>query len=167
MHCDVVVEDLVENPPGLQPPIQSLVTCPYPPLHCPIFRRIHVVPGAFYFVGVAVVGPSSALTRSPSSRKLRKTLLKKFNVSILTRRVGTLDPHQVPREDVDAQLVAKSGLPRVLVGRKGVPLLCKSLLWDSEVGAIDVHCAAVAHIVGTKPALKDDLRLRGAVTAGV
>ncbi len=55
MHCDVVAEDLRENPPGLQPSIQRLVTRPYPPLHHPIIRRIHVIPGAFDFVGVAAV----------------------------------------------------------------------------------------------------------------
>jgi hypothetical protein len=39
----VVAEDLGEDPPVLQPPIQRFVTCPHPPLHSPIPRRIHVV----------------------------------------------------------------------------------------------------------------------------
>jgi hypothetical protein len=51
----VVVEDLGEDPPVLQPPIERLVTCPHPPLHCPIFCRIRVVPRTFDFVGVAAV----------------------------------------------------------------------------------------------------------------
>ena len=55
MLCDVVAENLGDNPPGLQLPIQHLVTRPYPPLHRPIFCRIHVVPGAFDFVGVDTV----------------------------------------------------------------------------------------------------------------
>ena len=166
VHCDVVAEDLGENPPGLQPPIQHLVTRPYPPLHCPIFRRIHIVPGASDFVRVAVVAlvgldPLARLEEVPQNP------VKIFNVGKLTSRVGTLDPQQVHCEDVDAQLVAKGGLPRVFVGRKGVPLLCDSHLRDSEVGAVNGHCSVVAHIVGTEPALEDDLRLRGAVVVGV
>ena len=47
MHCDVIAEDLGENPPpGLWPPVQGLVMYPHPPLHCTIFCRIHTVPGA-------------------------------------------------------------------------------------------------------------------------
>jgi hypothetical protein len=45
-----------------------------------------------------------------------------LNVGKHTGRVRTLDPHQVPGEDVNTQLVAQGGLPRVHVGRKGIPL---------------------------------------------
>ena len=55
MHHDVVAEDLGEDPPVLQPPVQRLVTCPCPPLHSPILRRIRVVARAFDFVRVAAV----------------------------------------------------------------------------------------------------------------
>ena len=55
VHRDVVAEELGEDPPVLQPPIQRLVTRPYPPLHRPILRRIRVVPRTFDFVGVAAV----------------------------------------------------------------------------------------------------------------
>ncbi len=51
----VVVVDLGEDPPVLQPPIERLVTRPHFPLHCPILRRIRVVRGTFDFVGVAAV----------------------------------------------------------------------------------------------------------------
>ena len=81
--------------------------------------------------------------------------------------VGTLYSHQVPCEDVQPQLVPQGGLPRLLVGFKGIPLLCDSLLWDSKISAIAGHGAVVAHIMGTKPALKEDLRLKGAAAAGV
>jgi hypothetical protein len=166
VHCDVMVEDLGENPPGLQPPIQRLLTCPYPPLHRPIFRRINVVSGAFDFVGVAMV---ALVGLDPLARleEVTKNLVINFNVSILTCRVWTLDPNQVPRKDVDAQLVAKGGFPRVFVGRKGVPLLCDSLLRDLEVGSVDGHRAVVSHIVGTEPSLEDDLRTKEEAAAGV
>ena len=62
-------------------------------------------------------------------------------------RVWTLDPYMVPREDVDPQLVTQSGLPRVPVGRKGVPLWCDSLLEDAGVRAINGHHAVVDHDV--------------------
>ncbi len=160
MHRDVVAEDLRENPPGLQPPIQRLVTRPHPPLHSPILHRICVVPRTFDFARVAAV---ALVGLYPLARleEIMQNLLENFNVGILTSRVGTLDPHQVPRQDVDAQLIAQGGLPRILVGTKGIPLLCDSLLGDAEVSAIHSHQAVVAHIVGTQPALKDNLWLRG------
>ncbi len=147
VHRDVVAEDLGENPPGLQLPIQRLVTRPHPPLHRPILRRIRIVPGALYFVGVAAV---ALVSLYPLARleEVTQNFVKNFNVSMITGRVWTLDPCQVPREDVHTQLVAQGGLPRVLVGCKGVPLLHDSLLRDAEVHFIDCHGAVVAHIVG-------------------
>jgi len=93
--------------------------------------------------------------------------VKYFNVGILTGRVRPLDPHKVPREDVHPQLIAQGGLPRVLVGREGIPLFCGSLLRDAEVGAVDRHEAVVEHIVRAQPALEDDLRLRGRQRGGM
>ncbi len=65
MHPDVVVEDLGENPPGLQPPIQRLVMRPHPPLHSTILSRIRVVPRTFDFVGVAAVALLGLYIRNP------------------------------------------------------------------------------------------------------
>ena len=56
MHRDVVAEDLGEDPPVLQPPIQHLMTHPHPPLHPPLLRQIRVVSRALDFVHVAAVG---------------------------------------------------------------------------------------------------------------
>ncbi len=80
---------------------------------------------------------------------------------ILTGRVWTLDPYQIPCKDVDPQLVTQGGLPRVLVGRKGIPLCHDSLLGDAEVRAIHGHCAVVEHVVCTQPAFEDGLCLWG------
>ena len=55
MHCDVVAEDLGEDPPGLQPLVQHLVARPHPPLHYPILCRICIIPRTFDFVRVAAV----------------------------------------------------------------------------------------------------------------
>ncbi len=74
VHHDVVAEDLGEDPPVLQPPIQRFVTCPHPPLHSPIPRRIHVVSPIFDFVGVAAVTLVSLDSRP--ARPARKSSLK-------------------------------------------------------------------------------------------
>jgi hypothetical protein len=51
----VVVVDLGEDPPIFYPPVQRLVTCPHPPLHCPLHRRIPHILGTLDFVGVSNV----------------------------------------------------------------------------------------------------------------
>ena len=140
--------------------------CLHLPLHWPIFCWMCAISRAFDFVRVPAA-PLVSLNLLARLKEVPQNLVENFNVGELTGRVGTLDPHQVPCEDVDAQLVAEGGLPCVLVGFKGVPLLRDSLLRDSEVGAINRHCAVVANIVGTEPALEDYLYLRGAAVAGV
>ncbi len=155
----MVAEDLGEDPPVLQPPIQRLVTRPYSPLHRPILRRIRDIPRAFYFVGVAVVplvglDPLARLEEDPQN------LVENCNVGILTGRVWPLDPNKVPCKDVHSQLVAQGGLPRILVGTEGVSLCHGSLLGDVEVRAVDCHGAVVEHVVRAQPALEVDLRLR-------
>ena len=136
------------------------MTCPCPPLHSPILRRIRVVARAFDFVRVAAV-PLVGLDPLARLEEAPQNLVENDNVGILTGRVWTLDLHQVPRKDVHPQLVAQGGLPRVLVGREGVPLRRGSLLGDAEVRAVDCHRAVAEHVVRAQPALKFDLRLRG------
>ena len=102
VHCDVVAEDLGENPPGLQPPIQRLVTHPYPPLQSPIFRQIHVVPGAFDFDGVAAVALVS-LHSLARLEEVPQNLIENFTVSILTSRVWPLNPEERFREAVEEE----------------------------------------------------------------
>ena len=96
MHCDVVAEDLGEDPPVLRPPFQRLVARPHPPLHRPILRRIRVIARAFDFVRVAVV-PLVGLDPLAQLEEVPQNLVENFNVGILTGRVRPLDPHQVPR----------------------------------------------------------------------
>jgi len=64
----------------------SFVMCPHPPLHRPVLCQIRVVPGALYFVGVAVV----ALVGLDPLAKLEEVtqhIVGNFNVGILTGRV--------------------------------------------------------------------------------
>ena len=90
VHRDVVAEDLGENPPCLQQPVQCLVMPPCPPLHHPILCWIRVVPGALSFVGVV----AGALVGLDPLAWLNVTA-KNLNVRILTGKVRTLDPHQI------------------------------------------------------------------------
>ncbi len=53
--------------------------------------------------------------------------------------VRALDLHQVAHQNVNAQLVAKGGLPRVLVGPEWVALLCSPLLGNTEVRPVHRH----------------------------
>jgi hypothetical protein len=61
-----------------------------------------------------------------------------------------MDPGSIPGSPrgCRTQLVVQGGLPRILVGCEGVPLLYNSLLQDAEVRSIDCLGAVVAHIVG-------------------
>jgi hypothetical protein len=132
---DVVAEDLGEDPPIHQMPIHHLVTCPHPYLHSPILHRIRLVPRTFDFVRVAVV-PLVSLNPLAPLKEITQNLVETFNVGILTGRVWPLDPHQVPCEDVDAQLAAQGGPPRVFgvfVGTEGVPLRRDSLLEECRL----------------------------------
>ncbi len=105
--------------------------CPYPGLHCPLLCRIHVVSGAFDLSGVATVAlvvagldPLARLKEMPSN------FAENFDTCELTSRVGTLDPHQVPSEDVNAHLVAQQGGLHCLLVVCGVGCEDVPLLWD-------------------------------------
>ncbi len=72
-----------------------------------------------------------------------KCLSKNMNVGILTRWIGSLDPHQIPLKYVNTKLVPKSAFPCKLVRGKRAALLSRALLRDAAVGAIDAHKAMV------------------------
>ena len=165
VHCDVVAENLGENPLGLQPPIQHLMTRPYPPLQLPTFCRIHVVPGAFDFFGVAAV---ALVSLDPLARleEVPQNLVENFNVSILTSRVCPLNPNRFPAKMSTPSSYCRADFPAYLWDANAFPFFCDSLLQDSEVGSINGHRAVIAHIVGTKPTLEDNLRSKEAAAAG-
>jgi hypothetical protein len=96
-------EDLGEDPPVLQLPVQCLVMHPHPPLHHTILCRIHVilVSGAYDFARVAVVA-LGGLNPLAWLEEVVKNLVKSINDGIFTGRLGALGPHQVPRQDIHA-----------------------------------------------------------------
>ncbi len=68
--------------------------------------------------------------------EVRQTRGEDLDVGPHPSRVRALDSHQVAHQNVNAQLVAKGGLPCILVGPKRVALLCSHLLGNREVHPI-------------------------------
>ncbi len=84
---------------------------------------------------VAVVGLNTFVWLE----EVRQTGGEDLDVGPCPGRVRTLDPHQVAHQNVNAQLIAKGGLPRILVEPERVALLYSPLLGDTEVRPIHRH----------------------------
>jgi hypothetical protein len=121
------------------------VTRSHPPLHCPLLCLIAHILWTLDFVGVPDV-PLVGLNLLPRVQEMMQYFVKYFDISLLTRGVGTLDPHQVPPQDTHAQLVAEGGFPHVLVGCKCIPICCMHLLRDTEVSSIICHETVIEDI---------------------
>jgi hypothetical protein len=138
-HCREVRCDgrrpLGEDPPVLHLPFQCLMSRPHPPLHHLLLHRICVISGSFHLIRVAPVA-LVGLNWLARIKEAHEDFVENLNVYIHTGRVRTLDPHQVPRADVNTQLVAQGGLPRVHVGHKGIPLFCNFFLGDAKVSPV-------------------------------
>ena len=114
-------------------------------LHPLVGRMIAGVVGALDLVGaadVAIVGFDALAGLEP----VAQDLVEDLDVRPVAGGVGALDPHQVPPQDRDAQLVSQGGLPGVLVGPEWVSLNRQSLLGDTEVRPIDCHETVVADV---------------------
>ncbi len=118
---------------------------PHPPLHHPLHCRSPNILGTLNFVGVSNV-PFVGLDLLPWVQKMMQDFVKYFYISVLTRWVETLDPHQVPPQDTHAQLVADGRFPSILVGCKSIPFCCCPLLGDTEVSPIDCHETVIEDI---------------------
>ena len=105
------------------------------PLVCDWVAR---VVRAFDLVGgahVAVVG-LDALARV---EEVPKDLVEDLDVRLFPSGVRTLDPHQVPAQNANPNLVSACGLPRVLVGRECVPPDRGPRLRDPKIGPVVGH----------------------------
>jgi hypothetical protein len=129
---DVVTEDLGENSPVLQMPVKRLVMRPDAALHLEVLDGVDVVLGALDLVHVPAVA-AVGLDTFVWLEEVRQTGGEDLDVGPRPGRVRALDPHQVAHQNVNAQLIVKGGLPRILVGPKWVALLCSPLLGDTEV----------------------------------
>ncbi len=72
-------------------------------------------------------------------KEVHQTGGEDFDVGPCPGGVWALDLHQVAHQNVNTQLVAKGGLPRILVGPERVAILCSPLLGDTEVRPIHQH----------------------------
>jgi hypothetical protein len=128
---------------------------PYASLHREVFLRVAIVVWALNFIHVPNV-PIVGFDPLARLETVGKLVQKKIDVVTLTGGVGSADPHLIPREDVNPKLVPVRGLPRVFMGRKGVPPHRGILLRDLKVRPVDQHEAVIA-VVLDETALKDDL----------
>jgi hypothetical protein len=74
---------------------------PHPPQHCPLLSWIAHILRTLDFVGVSDV-PLVGLDLLPQVLEMMQYFVKYFDISVLTRGVGTLDPHQAPPQDTHA-----------------------------------------------------------------
>ncbi len=128
---------------------------PYASLHREVFLRVAIVVWALNFMRVPNV-PIVGFNPLAGLKAVGELVKKKNDVVPLTGGVGSADPHQIPREDVDPKLLPERGLPRIFMGCKGVPPCCRTLLCDLKVHPVDQHEAVVANVLD-ETALKDDL----------
>ncbi len=158
MTPDVVAVDLGQDAPGLEASVYRLVTRADVGLLPLVGDGVTGVVGAFNLVGganVAVVG-FDALA---GLEEVTQDLVEDLDVVEGAGGVGALYPNEVPPEDTHPDLVSEGRLPRVLVGREGVPPDRSPRLRDPEVRPVDGHEAVVAH-VPLLSSLKVDLRWR-------
>ncbi len=135
---DVMAEDLGEYSPVHQAPVKRLVTHPDAALHLEVLDGVDVVLGALDLVCVPAVAVVS-LDVFVWLEEVRQTGGEDLDVGPCPGGVRALDPHQVAHQNVNAQLVAKGGLLRILVGPERVALLCSPLLRDTEVHPVHQH----------------------------
>ncbi len=103
------------------------MTCSEVALHLRVLNGVDIVLGALDLVRVpalAVVGLDAFVWLEV----VRQIGGEDLDVRPRPGRVWALDPHQVAHQNVNAQLVAKVGLPCILVGPERVALLCSPLL---------------------------------------
>jgi hypothetical protein len=89
-----------------------------------------------------------------------KCLPKNDDVRKLTRWIGSLDPHQIPLNNVNPKLISKSAFPLELVQGKWVALYSRALLRDAAVGAVDAH-QAIVHAATLFSVLENNLEQIG------
>ncbi len=155
MLHDVVAVGLPKDAPKFEASVEGLMSRPHASLHREILGGVAGVVRTFYLVRVTNVpvvdfDPLSWLEKS-------ELVHEDLDVRPGAGGVGSPDPDQIPRENIDAELISQGGFARIFVGAEGVPLLCGPLLLDLEVRPVDRHQAVVAYVMGVQPALKDDL----------
>ena len=119
---------------------------PHPPLHCHLFFQIPHILGALDLVLVPDIS-FICLYLLAQVKEVMQHFIKNCNIIMLTSGVETLDPHLIPSQNTDTQLISESGLPSLLVGSKRVPLCCHPLLWNVEVCPINCHETVIEDVI--------------------
>ncbi len=108
------------------------MTRPDAALHLEVLDGVDVVLGALDLVRVPAVAVIS-LDAFVWLKEVRQTGGEDLDVGPRPGRVQALEPHQVAHQNVNAQLVAKGGLPHILVDPNGLPFFAASFwgIWKS------------------------------------
>jgi hypothetical protein len=126
------------------------VARPHAGLHLEVLLGIAVVIGALYFICVPHV-PVVGLYTLPGLEAMGLLVQKNLQIIPLTGGVGSTDPHQIPRQNVNPEFVPQGRLPRILMRCKG-----GTFLHYAEVGPVDRHQAVIAHVMGTRAAVASE-----------
>ena len=105
MTPDIVAVGILEDAPGFKPPVYRLVSRSNMRLHPLVGDRVARVIRALDLVGgahLAVVG-LDALARV---EEVPEDLIKYLDVRPFPSRVRTLDPHQIPAQNANPDLVS-------------------------------------------------------------
>jgi hypothetical protein len=147
---------LLEDFPSLELPIERFMSCTHMALHQFILFRIRCTLGSLDMKRSLTNVTIISLYAFERIQKMCQAIAKNSNVGILTRWIGSLQPHQITLYDINPELVTKTAFPSKVVKGKWVALLSRALLRDSTVCSVNRQ-QAVVKTTTPLPILKYDL----------
>jgi hypothetical protein len=142
---DVVAVRILQYLPRLESPVDCLVARSHTGLLRLVLDAIAWIVGALDLVrctDISIVG-LDPLTRL---EEVAEDLVKDLDVRPGTCGVRSIDPDEIPPKNTHPDLVPQGRLPRILVGREGVPLGRRPCLGDAKVRPVDGHQAIVKDV---------------------
>ena len=103
---DVMAVGLPENSPKFEASVEGLVARPYASLHREILGGVAVVVRTFYLVRVADV-PVVGFDPLSWLEKVSALVHEDLDVRPGAGGVGSADPDQIPRENINAELISQ------------------------------------------------------------
>jgi hypothetical protein len=137
MFQDVMSEGLLEDFPSLESPIECFMSCTHTALHQFILFRVRCTLGALDMKRSLANVTIISLYAFERIQKMCQAIAKNSNVGILTRWIGSLQPHQITLYDINPELIMKTAFPSKIVRGKWVALLSRALLRDSTVCSVN------------------------------
>ena len=132
------------------------MSCTHKALHSPVFFGVRCTLGALDVVRSLANVSVISLDALKRIEKMAQAVAKDSDVRILTRWIGSLNPHQIPLNNVNPKLVSKSAFPIELVRGIWVALSSRALLGNSAVCSVDRQ-QTVVETPTPLPILKYDL----------